>query len=157
MEILSPWKHAYPLPLPGPCHSGTAKLWVPCHQGCHAIPHLYALWRARRLGQSILDLGAEWGETFWYDCYEHCNANHREDTNTFPCPCYVLFFVSTWNHAFYISATSKSFINNVVLFCMKVLGVLHMWFQMEERSTGDFPRREYPLMSYYQYLKNPLG
>lgn len=39
-----------------------------------------------------------------------------------------------------------------------ILCISPMWFQMEERFTGDFPHREYPLMSYHQYLKKaPRG
>lgn len=35
-----------------PNHSRAAKLWVPCHRGCHALLRLSALWRVRCRRQS---------------------------------------------------------------------------------------------------------
>lgn len=56
-EVLSPWKHVYPLPLPGLCNSRAAKLRVPCCRGCRALLCLCAV-TMQTEKYAILDLEA---------------------------------------------------------------------------------------------------
>lgn len=84
MDVLLPWKHADPLPLPGPCHSRAA--------GCHVIRGVVSFFvstlcdmpDAAEQQYAILELEAEWGKHFSMavTSIKYGWATHREDRNT---------------------------------------------------------------------------